>query len=239
MLDAVAALGWRGVVMHFRSCSGELNRLPRMYHSGETQDVAAIVAMIRAREAHTQIAAIGFSLGANVLLKWLGETAEQNPLAAAIGVSVPFELQKTATRVQQGFSRVYQWYFLKSLRKKLRRKLQRHALTFPIPPAASLRSIVNFDHHVTAPLHGFASAADYYQQSSCRPYLKSIHVPTLVLQAKDDPFMTLDIIPAVEELSPAVRLEVTRQGGHVGFVSGRFPWQAEYWPRASRPGFFQ
>jgi predicted alpha/beta-fold hydrolase len=115
MLQALQQRGWRGVFMHFRGCSGEFNRLPRGYHSGDTHDVSAVITSIRNREPSVPLAAIGFSLGGNVLLKWLGELAEQNPLKAAVAVSVPFELHKTAKRVQEGFSHVYELHFMRSL----------------------------------------------------------------------------------------------------------------------------
>lgn len=239
MLNSIARQGWRGAVMHFRGCSGELNRLSRMYHSGETQDLATVVNFLKAREPSTRMAAIGFSLGGNVLLKWLGETQEHNPLSAAIGVSVPFELHKSAYRVQRGFSRIYQWYLLRSLIKKLMSKLEQKTIPFEVPPISQLRTIPEFDDKVTAPLHGFTSANDYYSKSSCRQYLKAIRVPTLLLQSQDDPFMTYDIIPEEHELAASVTLEVSKRGGHVGFVGGRYPWKAEYWLEQRAPLFLK
>ncbi len=239
MLQAISNQGWRGVCMHFRSCSGERNRLPRAYHSGDTSDLAEIVQRIKQREPHTPLAAIGFSLGGNVLLKWLGETGEQNPLIAAIAVSVPFELSLAATRINQGFSRIYQWKLLHSLYKKIKWKFQSQAAPITIPSLKQLRTLRDFDHHITAPLHGFMDGEDYYTQSSCRQYLKNICVPTLLLQSKDDPLVGNKSLPAHHEMPSRVRLELSEKGGHVGFVSGNFPWKSFYWLEHRVPLFLR
>jgi predicted alpha/beta-fold hydrolase len=237
MLQAIHQRGWRGVLMHFRSCSGERNRLPRIYHSGETSDVDTVVTALKCREPTTPIAAIGFSLGGNVLLKWLGETKQHNPLTAAVAVSVPFELQKAATRLNKGFSKVYQWHLLHSVRNKIKDKFQHMPVPFPLPSLSTIHSLQDFDDKITAPLHGFIDANDYYLKSSSRPFLNSIYIPTLLLQAKDDPFMTLDLLPEKQELSDHVTMELTEKGGHVGFVSGKFPWQSEYWLEKRIPAY--
>lgn len=229
MLKAISDNGWRGVLMHFRSCSGEHNRLPRLYHSGETGDLGKVVAELKRREPDTPIAVIGFSLGGNVLLKWLGETGANNPLVAAIAISVPFELNKAADRINQGLSRFYQWHLLRSVRNKVKNKFQKIPVPFPLPLLAQLRTLRDFDDQITAPLHGFIDANDYYTKASCRQYLNRIAVPTLLLQAKDDPFMSVDLLPTADELSSNIIFELTEKGGHVGFVTGKFPWQVEYW----------
>lgn len=231
--------GWRGVLMHFRGCSGEPNRLMRTYHSGETNDLAAVIESLQEREPGVQIAAIGFSLGGNVLLKWLGETGANNPLIAAVAICVPFELNKTAQRIQEGFSRIYQWHLLKCLCTRLVKKYQLQTAPFDISIFDKLQSIREFDDKITAPLHGFADADEYYRLSSSRPYLRHIQVPTLILQSKDDPFMTADIIPQTHELSSSIQLELTNSGGHVGFVSGQFPWSANYWLEQRIPAFLK
>lgn len=237
MLSAIEQQGWRGVFMHFRGCSGEMNRHPQSYHSGDTKDLARIVRLLQQREKCESIAAVGFSLGGNVLLKWLGEMGTNSPLRAAVAISVPFELSKTATRIQQGFSRVYQQHFMRSLCRKVRDKFEIQPAPIKLPVLEELRSLREFDDKVTAPLHGFLNAEDYYQKSSSRQYLKKITIPTLLLQAKDDPFMTMDLLPDPHELSPQVKLELTEQGGHVGFVSGTLPWRAEYWLEKRVPEF--
>lgn len=240
MLRRLSSEGWRGVFMHFRGCSGEPNRLPRSYHSGETSDLDYIVNLLKQREPFAPISAIGYSLGGNVLLKWLGETGDKNPLNSAIAVSVPFELHKAAKRIQTGFSRCYQWYFLKCLRRRLTHKFQFIADT-PIEPSEfdAIRSIMDFDNRYTAPLHGFSGVDEYYSLASSRQYLRHIQVPTLLVHAKDDPFMSEDVIPGAHELSPRVKLELTESGGHVGFVGGKYPWRPEYWLEQRIPKFLR
>lgn len=237
MLQAIVQQGWRGVCMHFRSCSGERNRLPRAYHSGETHDLAEVMRQLQQRDPTTLFAAIGFSLGGNVLLKWLGEAGERSPLAAAIAVSVPFELHKAAARINNGFSRLYQWRLLHSLRKKIKWKFQQQSAPFTMPAWRKIRTLRDFDNQVTAPLHGFADAADYYMKSSSRQYLRHIKVPTLLLQAKDDPVVGNESLPEPHEMSAQVKLELSEKGGHVGFVSGDRPWQVCYWLEQRAPLF--
>lgn len=239
MMQKINEQGWRCVFMHFRGCSGEPNRLPRGYHSGETADVSCMIKMFRQREPDVPIAAIGYSLGGNVLLKWLGETGCKNPLKAAIAISVPFELQKAADRIQQGFSRLYQWYFLKCIRERLLNKFQ--SVPPHLDPDLLLRAatVREFDNKYTAPLHGFSNADEYYTAASSRQYLRSIQIPTLVLHARDDPFMTEDVIPGADEVSSSVTLEVTEAGGHVGFISGRYPWAPTYWLEERAPEFLR
>jgi predicted alpha/beta-fold hydrolase len=239
MLTALVLHGWRGLFMHFRGCSGHPNRLMRSYHSGETQDLAYVVAAIRKREPNLPLAAIGFSLGGNVLLKWLGETGTDNPLIAAAAISVPFELNKAVKRFQSGFSQVYQWHLLNCLRKRLTQKFQVKPPEASVPDLSSLKTIWEFDEKVTAPLHGFAGAEEYYLLSSSRQYLNKIRIPTLLVHAQDDPFMTEDLIPDPEELPEQVQLELTPRGGHVGFVTGKFPWRSEYWLEKRVPAFLK
>jgi hypothetical protein len=239
MLQAIVKQGWRGVCMHFRSCSGELNRLARAYHSGETSDVNEVVNELHKREPHMPLAVIGFSLGGNVLLKWLGETGDLNPLTAAIAVSVPFELNKAVSRINHGFSRIYEQRLLYSLCKKIQRKFQCQPAPFDISLLKKLRTLRDFDDHITAPLYGFTDAEDYYTQSSSRRYLQKIKVPTLVLQAKDDPLVGNQSLPERHELSEQVIFELSEKGGHAGFIGGRFPWKIEYWLEQRAPLFLQ
>lgn len=229
MLRAISEKGLRGVFMHFRGCSGEPNRLSRNYHSGDTGDLSYVVKELIRREPGITLGAIGFSLGGNVLLKWLGETGKQNPLHVAIAISVPFELHKAAKRIQKGFSKFYQWYFIKCLRMRLAQKF--NSVPAPLDPKIiyQVSNIIEFDDKVTAPLHGFEGVDEYYTTASSRQYLHDICVPTLILHAKDDPFMSEDSIPESDELSPQIKLEVTETGGHVGFVTGKYPWRPEYW----------
>lgn len=236
-LNALARHGWRGVLMHFRGCSGEPNRLDRGYHSGDTADLEHLVTLLRAREPRTPLAAVGYSLGGNVLLKWLGERGARAPLCAAVAVSVPFVLGRVADRLDHGLSRLYQWWLLNSMRAGLRRKFARRPAPIDLGAMRRWRTFRSFDDHVTAPLHGFTDAEDYYRRSSSRPFLRSIRVPTLIVHARDDPFMDPDVIPDPEELSPTTTLELSEGGGHVGFVTGANPWKPRYWLDERIPAF--
>lgn len=229
ILFALGKGGYHAVLMNFRGCSGEPNRLPRGYHSGETGDLDYVVHYIRSLYPEKALGVIGFSLGGNVLLKWLGEKGGDAPVDAAVAISVPFSLAPCANRLNTGFSRFYQWYLLRKLKRSLKRKQQRMTLPVPGTRDRRLKSLRGFDHHITAPLHGFRGAEHYYAESSSRHWLKQIAVTTLVLHAADDPFMTSEVIPANEELSPAITFELSRRGGHVGFITGRRPWSPRYW----------
>lgn len=229
MLHHFANQGWRGVFMHFRGCSGMPNRLPRSYHSGDTGDINLVTHILREREPNTLMAAVGVSLGGNVLLKWLGESGSSNPLDAAIAISVPFQLHIAARRVQSGFSKFYQWYFIKCLRERLTHKFKCRPVHLDAEIIHQIETMYDFDDKITAPLHGFDGADDYYAQASSRQYLHKIQIPTLILHSKDDPLMTEEVIPQANELSSSITLEVTEKGGHVGFVSGKYPWRPEYW----------
>ncbi|MGE5240979.1 MAG: hydrolase [Bacteroidota bacterium] len=237
LLKAIETRGWRGVVMHFRGCSGEPNRLPRSYHSGDTGDLIHLVETLRQREPRTPLATVGYSLGGNVLLKWLGKTGEKAPLCAAVAVSVPFVLDHAAAKLQRGFSRVYQWQLLRNLRGSVEEKRRRMILPLKISDLSALKCFRDFDEHVTAPLHGFDGADHYYAVSSSRQYLEGIAIPTLLLHALDDPFMTEKTIPRPDELSGHVTLEVYRRGGHVGFVGGAWPWRSHYWLEERIPAY--
>jgi predicted alpha/beta-fold hydrolase len=227
-LHTLNRAGWRTCFMHFRGCSGEPNRLPRSYHSGETGDLQAVIDHLREQHGRTPACCIGVSLGGNVLLKWLGEQGPQARTGSAIAVSVPLQLAASADRLQYGLSRLYQRHLLQGLRRKYRRKFG----TDRAPdgrPLDSLDNFCRFDAAVTAPLHGFASAEDYYARCSSRQFLKHIETPTLLIQARDDPFLWPTALPTRAELSPAVTLELAEHGGHVGFIEGRLPGRARYW----------
>ena len=227
LLAALGKAGFRTCFMHFRGCSGEPNRLPRGYHSGETSDLQTVVDWLEGNVAPVD-AAIGFSLGGNVLLKWLGECGADAAVRRAVAVSVPFVLADADRRLQRGASRIYQHHLMQRLRESYRTKFAR----IPSPLEVDvdhLRTFRDFDENVTAPLHGFAGADDYYSRSSSRQYLRHIERPVLILHALDDPFMWPDSVPDETELSPTVTLELARHGGHVGFVSGTIPGRARYW----------
>ncbi|NIP74371.1 MAG: hydrolase [Gammaproteobacteria bacterium] len=226
LLKAVHARGWRGVLMHARGCSGEPNRLPRRYHAGDTGDLAYVFDELRRRAPGAAIAAVGYSLGGNVLLNWLAQA--RPPLAGAVAVSVPFDLDATTRRLESGLSRLYQWVLLRRIYGALGEKHRRtrHPLAHRLVPRP--RTLRALDDAYTAPLHGFRDAADYYRRASCRPKLREIRMPVRILQAQDDPFTQPGSLPATGELSEWVTLELSPGGGHVGFVSGS-PWRPRYW----------
>ena len=220
--------GFSPVFMHFRGCSGEPNRLPRSYHSGDTGDLAEVVAHINQQSKQLLHAAIGFSLGGNVLLKWLGQSGDTNPLQYAIAVSVPFMLADAATRLESGLSHLYELHLMRSLKRSYVTKFERMESPLDVD-VDTLRGFWDFDDQVTAPLHGFTGVAHYYGESSCRQYLRDIEVPTRIIHALDDPFMFPQSVPDNDEISDSVELLLAERGGHVGFVSGRYPWKPEYW----------
>lgn len=239
MLRAIADLNWHGVIMHFRGCSGDLNLLDRTYHCADTQDLAAVVAELRLRYPHKPIAVVGFSMGGNILLKWLGETGENNPINAATAVSVPLELEKAAYYINRGTSKIYQWWLLHYLRSFIKKKFKK-AKKAPIQEKEieNIHSFLEFDNKITAPLHGFSNGHEYYQKASVRQYLKNIRVPTLLIEANDDPFMGKAKVDEQNELSPQLTLEISDAGGHVGFVAGT-PWHPQYWLEHRIPHFFE
>lgn len=218
------------VTMHFRGCSGVPNRSARAYHSGDTDDLNNVVGMLGNQTPTRPLLVVGFSLGANVLLKWLGESSKSIPLQGAVAVCPPFDLGACAGRIARGFSRVYEAHFLRSLRAMV---TQKHRLGI-LPEGMSLKaqqagSLRDFDHTITASLHGFNGAEDYYNRSSCRGYLPTIRTPCHIIHALDDPFMPPDILPQENELSNCTVLEVSRSGGHIGFVAGTQPLSPTYW----------
>jgi predicted alpha/beta-fold hydrolase len=220
--------GFATVFMNFRGCSGQVNRLARSYHSGDTADVAFIMEYIETRYGRAVEAAIGFSLGGNVLLKWLGQSGQNNPLKCAVAVSVPFVLDEAATRLRQGFSRLYELHLLKSLKQSYLNKFERIKSPLSVNVRA-LSGFREFDDQITAPLHGFNGVEHYYRESSCRQYLINIAIPTCIIHSKDDPFMYQTTIPEQDEINRNIELVITDKGGHVGFIAGEAPWKANYW----------
>lgn len=237
LLQVLAARGWRAVLMHFRGCSGEPNRADRWYHSGETTDLTTVVHWLRAHNPHAPLAVVGYSLGGNVLLKWLGEWGARAPISAAVAVSVPFVLSAAAERLEVGFSRIYQWWLLRQLRASTLRKFSTRPAPIDLSGIDTWRTFRKFDDRVTAPLHGFRDVEDYYWRSSSRPYLRRIRVPTLIVHARDDPFIDEGALPKTSELSRTTTLEVSARGGHVGFVAGRIPGRPIYWLEHRIPRF--
>ena len=234
--------GYAVVLMHFRGCGGEQNTAPRAYHSGETEDAWYFLNWLEQKFPDTRKVAMGFSLGANMLLKLLSEQPKQRIIKAAMAVSTPFNLALCANSISQGFSKVYQAYLLKSMVNNLLIKMRNmdygQLLKVTESQIKQFKSFREFDEHITAPLHGFEGADDYYQKCSAQNFLKAIATPTLVVHAKDDPFMHSSIVPDVKTLSPKVCLELSEKGGHVGFMQGT-PWRPEIWIQQRANDFFQ
>jgi hypothetical protein len=240
--------GFRSVALNFRGCSGEYNHSARCYHSGETEDIHFLYQTIRLREPDTLLAAVGFSLGGNVLLKWLGEQGNKLSLFAAIAVSVPLVLSACATKLDHGFSKIYRENLLRDLKHHIRAKQghleklgkrQEAGKIEQLGDLSRIKSFWQYDDRVVARLHGFKNVQDYYQRSSSRQFLKSITIPTLLIQALDDPFMTEEVLPDVAELSSTIYLEITQGGGHVGFVAGETPFKPDYWLEQRIPEFLK
>ena len=243
--DAVAAFAdtdYQVVLMHFRGCHGEPNLTHRAYHSGETSDALVFAKALQTRFPNTPLFAVGFSLGGNMLMKLAGETGADCPFVSCVSVSAPLRLDQCADAIQQGFARVYEAKLLRSMQANLRAKMASMDYQGKVRVSAAtvknLDTFTKFDENVTAPLHGYAGADDYYQKCSGLQFLKSIQAPTLVLHALDDPFMNHNVVPKVQELSPSVAYELSRRGGHVGFLTGS-PWRMGSWLQTRIPDFIE
>ena len=238
MIDAAVAKKWQIVVMHFRSCSGETNRLLKSYNSGVSDDLNEVINKLKELSIGVDFA-IGYSLGGNVLLKWLGEQKGESPIKAAAAVSVPLMLDVCAFEIHKGFSRIYEYALLRTLRQKTKFKLQKfpNQLALDLSQVSSLNSFMKFDDLVTAPAHGYKNGEDYYARASGRQFVKDIKTPTLIIQAKDDPFMNETVLPDLSDIPSNVILEANENGGHVGFVQGKWPWKAEYYLEKKIPDF--
>jgi predicted alpha/beta-fold hydrolase len=229
LLQAAREQCWHAAVLHFRDCGDYRNRLPRRYHAGETNDLRYFLGKLRTDGQTGPIMAAGYSLGGNVLLKYLGEDGMATPLNAAAAVSVPLNLHKSAAALSRGFSRFYQSHLLKRMKKAVRRKFDRHTAAFDWQRTMKARTFAEFDDAVTAPLHGFSSKDEYYDRCSSVAYLAGIQRPTLIINSLDDPFMTPDMIPGEDALSASVTLEISKRGGHVGFIDGGTPWRPSFY----------
>jgi predicted alpha/beta-fold hydrolase len=239
----VARAGWRGTVLNFRSCARDArdiavrlpNRRPRLYHSGETGDLDFVVRTLKAREPATPLYGVGFSLGGAVLLKWLGEAGAASGIRAAATISVPYDLAAASRFLERPVGRIYYGHFVSRLKSKALDLLARFPReTAHIDPdhVRHARTFHEFDERLTAPLHGFASADDYYRRSSSLPFLARIAVPTLCLSSEDDPLIPGESAHRARAAAAAaapVRFEITPWGGHTGFVAGDWPWRPRYW----------
>lgn len=239
MLSALKNSGFRAIFMHFRGCSEEHNRSSKSYHAGETGDLSYVLRTLSTREPSIPIAAIGFSLGANVLLKYLGETKTDSLLSCAVSISTPFLLNRSADKLQKGFSKIYQKYLLTKLQKKILDKDRLIKSPINLSNLSKINDFWKFDDLITAKLNGFNSAQDYYKKSSSSYYLSDIKRPTLLLQALNDPFLYPDAIPSQGELPTHVQLELYKSGGHMGFIMGSLPWQPKYWLEERVPAYIK
>jgi predicted alpha/beta-fold hydrolase len=229
MLQAAANHGWQAAVLHFRDCGDYRNLLPRRYHAGETSDLRYFLNKLHTDGQRGPILAAGYSLGGNVLLKYLGEDGSTTPLCAAAAVSVPLNLHASSKALTQGFSKLYQYHLLKRMKSSVVRKFDRHTAAFDWNRALAARSFAEFDDAVTAPLHGFSGKDEYYDKCSSIGFLNDIERPTLIINSRDDPFMLPEMLPDSDQLSKQVTLEISAEGGHVGYVSGGPPWNPNYY----------
>lgn len=224
--------GWRGFGINFRSCSGELNRLRRSYHAGETSDLAWVIQQVVARHPEATVCCVAVSLGGNVLLKYLGEQAAAVPpeLKAAVAISTPFDLAVSVREMEEGVSRIYMTRLVRRLKHKTLAKLERYPDLVDRSTLCAVRTIGEFDEAVTAPVNGFPSAAAYWSASSSAAFLSRIERPTLLINAQDDPFFPGTALPLQEvSRNPFLTAEFPRAGGHAGFVSGWWPGGSTYW----------
>ena len=232
LMDAVARRRWRGVVIHFRGCSGEPNRLPRAYHSGDADEIGWILRRLRALDPSSPMFAAGVSLGGNALLKWLGreQASAGATVDAAAAVSAPVDLMTAGDLLSSGVNRLYGNHFLNTLKRKGLEKLKRFPALYDADVVRNARTLRDFDNVVTAPLHGFRDTDDYWTRASSKPDLRKIAVPTLIVHARNDPFLPGSHLPAASEVSASVTLDYPDGGGHTGFASGPFPGNLDWLP---------
>ncbi len=232
VMGALTARGWQGVVPHFRGCSGEPNRLPRAYHSGDHIEIDWILRRLRRENPARPLYVVGVSLGGSALLNWLGrqEAAAAPIVERAAAVCAPLDLPVAGHALGRGFNRLYAAHFLRTLKPAAMAKLARFPGLFEANTLAACRTLYAFDNVVTAPLHGFRDTEDYWRRASSKPWLRSIRVPTLLVNALNDPFVPAWALPSHNQVSAAVTLGYTASGGHVGYVSGGFPGELSWLP---------
>jgi predicted alpha/beta-fold hydrolase len=234
LMVALMARGWRGVVPHFRGCSGEPNLMPRAYHSGDHDEAQAMLQAIRARvDAATVIYAVGISVGGSVLLNWLGRAGRDaaTMVSAAAAVSTPLDLTAAGIAIGKGLNRIYTHNFLSTLKPKSLAMARQHPALLDTGKVRRARTMYDFDDAVTSVLHGFADTPDYWRRASAKPWLADVGVPTLVLNARNDPFVPAESLPGPDDVSADVLLEQPDAGGHVGFLTGPFPGNIDWLPQ--------
>ena len=232
MMNTIYQQGWVAVLMHFRGCGSKTNRKAQTYHSGQTEDVSEFIDFLKHKHSTNPLFSIGFSLGGNVLTKYVGEK-DTSHLDGAIAISSPLNLSECSKTINQGFAKVYQKYLLDKLKKSTQKKIDalngQNPLLLNKQQLDSISNIGEFDQLVTAPLNDFSSAEDYYNKSSGKQFLSNITTPTLIIHAEDDPFMNQTVIPNNDEMSDSVQFELSKKGGHVGFLAGNNPLKPEFW----------
>ncbi|MDP7591407.1 MAG: hydrolase [Litorilituus sp.] len=237
MLNAIKGRGWIAVLMHFRGCGGKPNRQASSYHSGDTRDINYLTEHLIARYQQSVFSVLGFSLGGNVLTRYLAQVPN-NPYKAAAVICAPLDLASCSTRINQGFSKIYQKYLLQMLKdsavKKMAYKLINHIKPKQL---ANIKTLADFDDKVTAPLNGFNSAKHYYQESSGKKVLADIEQPCLFVHAADDPFLNHQSTLPNKTLPEHLTFEVSERGGHVGFIYGKNPFKPKYWLEKRVPDF--
>jgi len=229
-----AMLGWHYAVPHFRGCSGVLNLAPRAYHSGDHEEIGWVLARLRARHA-APLLAVGISLGGNALLRWAEEAGDgaSATAGAVAAVCSPIDLAAGGHAIGRGFNRqVYTRMFLRTMKAKAGAKWQQHPGLFDRERLHAARTLYEFDNVFTAPLHGFRDTEDYWARASAKPHLRRIRIPTLLLNARNDPFVPAHCLPGPREVGRFVTLWQPAQGGHVGFARGRFPGHVQSLPEA-------
>jgi predicted alpha/beta-fold hydrolase len=233
LMQAALGRGVGGVVAHFRGCSGESNRQPRAYHSGDSNEIDWILRRLRRQFPKRVLHAVGVSLGGNALLKWLGEREFHavDIVQAAAAVSAPLDLSACGHHLARGFNHVYTQHFLATLKAGAAEKLKQFPGIFDGSRMRRARNLYEFDDVVTAPLHGYLGADDYWRRASAKPLLRGIRIPTLVLNARNDPFLPAHALPNDTQISAKVTLDQPHEGGHVGFVTGSFPGRLDWLPQ--------
>lgn len=237
MLNAIKERGWVAVLMHFRGCSGKPNRQASSYHSGDIRDISYLTKQLISRYQQCAFSVLGFSLGGNVLTRYLAQVPN-NPYRSAAVICAPLDLASCSARINQGFSRLYQKYLLQMLKdstlEKIATKIINNIKTTQLD---TINTIYDFDEQITAPLNGFTSAQHYYQQASGNPVMEKIKLPCLFIHAADDPFLNHHLSIPQQKLPEHLTFEVSSHGGHVGFIHGNNPFKPQYWLEQRVPDF--
>ena len=243
MLSAIKEKKWLGVLMHFRGCSGRINRKARSYHSGDTEDISYLSKFLKQKYPKLPMTIVGFSLGGNVLARYLAEEPD-NPYQAASIICAPLHLASCSKRINQGFSRVYQKYLVGMLKDSVKDKMDSNLFEAPLSQKlahklAEIKTIWQFDQQVTAPINGFDSAEDYYNQASGRFILDKIKQPCLIIHSNDDPFLCDENTCDITSIPKNICFEISKKGGHVGFINGNNPLRPKFWLEHRVPNFLE